>query len=174
MNLIELSNDFCLNYLFCLKRASSSLNITQSQSVCIYAIPFTGISQIELSTKLAIDVSTLSRNLDKLINLDLVSKKQSQRDQRSYHVTLTEQGRKVYQQLENYINQELYDVFKSFDVDEKEISDQTSSILSNELNTHSGGESLLSFFIFFLYFGFLNMKKRNESLLHCLPLLSHF
>lgn len=130
MNLIELSSDFCQKYLSCLKRASSQLQLTQSQSLCLNAVPFKGISQTDLANKLSLDLSTLSRNLDKLSIRNLIEKNSSNHDKRIIKIYLTEKGQDIYWQLNNLISKDLYKVFNAFDVDEQ---DQIEEIL-NKIN----------------------------------------
>ena len=130
MNLIELSTDFCQRYLSCLKRASSTLKLTQSQSLCLNAVPFKGISQTDLANKLSLDLSTLSRNLDKLSDREFISKKTSSHDKRIIKIHLTDKGENIYTQLNNLIANDLYKVFHAFDLDEQ---DQIEEIL-NKIN----------------------------------------
>ena len=120
MNLIELSTDFCQRYLSCLKRASSTLKLTQSQSLCLNAVPFKGISQTDLANKLSLDLSTLSRNLDKLSDREFIAKKSSSHDKRIIKIYLTDKGENIYTQLNNLIANDLYKVFHAFDLDEQD------------------------------------------------------
>ena len=119
MNLIELSNDFCQKYLSCFKKAAHRLQLTQSQSLCLSAIPFKGISQTDLANKLSLDLSTLSRNLNKLSIKKLISKTSSNHDKRISKIYLTERGQDVYNQLNNLIADDLSKIFNAFDVDEQ-------------------------------------------------------
>ena len=67
MNIIENSVQYCINFLSIIRKIAAELHLTPSQMLCIYVIPFRGITQSDLAKKLSIDISTLSRNLDKLI-----------------------------------------------------------------------------------------------------------
>ena len=118
MNIAEQTNDFCINYLKCIKKAANSLWITQSQALCIQAIPFDGISQTELALKLSLDLSTLSRNLDKLSKIYLIEKIISSFDKRSYKITLTTRGQKIYQQLNDKINNYFQNIYAQLDLEE--------------------------------------------------------
>ena len=120
MNLIELSGIFCQNYLFCLKKASQDLHITLSQSLCLISIPFNGISQSNLAKKLGLDISTLSRNLNKLVIMDLIQKENSNYDKRSFKIILTPDGHKIYNKLIQIVENDLNKIFHSFDIDEKD------------------------------------------------------
>ena len=130
MNIIEISNSFCINYLSCIRRAATKLNITQAQALCINAIPFEGISQSDLARKLSVDISTLSRNLDKLIFLDAIYKTSSNIDKRSYKISLTNQGKALYQQFYNNIKEEVESIYHYLELSER---DQLQEIL-NKLN----------------------------------------
>ena len=82
--------------------------LSPSQLLCIFSIPFDGITQTELALKLSIDLSTISRNLDILINLNLVYKEASKHDKRSTVIFLSPKGKNVYENilsdLNNYYN----------------------------------------------------------------------
>ena len=120
MNVAEISLNFALNFLSIMKDCASSLNLTQSQALCICSIPFDGISQVDLSKKLSLDISTLSRNLDKLIQLDLISKQSSPLDRRSYKIKLTSEGSKVYMEFINLINSKIDIIFNQLSLENKE------------------------------------------------------
>tara|TARA_B100000029_G_C17277693_1_gene852288 strand:- start:156 stop:572 length:417 start_codon:yes stop_codon:yes gene_type:complete len=130
MNIIELSNDFCQNYLACIRRASNILKVTHTQAICLQTIPFRGISQAELAKKLNIDISTLSRNLDKLIKLQLINKESSLSDKRSFNISLTENGQKLYNKFNAIISEELGKVYDMLELEER---DQFETIL-NKIN----------------------------------------
>ena len=130
MNLVELSNDFSLNYLACIRRTASEFKLSLSQSLCLQSIPFDGISQSQLAKKLSIDISTLSRNINHLISLDIVSKKHYRIDRRSYQICLTAHGQNLYTRFNQSLNEQLKSVYESLDYIEK---DQMSEIL-NKIN----------------------------------------
>ena len=130
MNIVEITNSFCFNYLSCIRRAANKLNITAAQILCLYSIPFEGITQSDLAKKLSIDISTLSRNLDKLILLDVVYKASSKLDRRSYKISLTPQGEKLYLEFNVIINKEIESIYHKLELEEY---DQFHEIL-NKLN----------------------------------------
>jgi len=130
MNIIEITNSFCFNYLSCIRRSANKLNITTAQILCMYAIPFEGINQSDLAKKLSIDISTLSRNLDKLISLDIVYKTSSNLDRRSYKISLTSQGEKLYLEFNIIIKKEIESIYNKLELEEY---DQLQEIL-NKLN----------------------------------------
>ena len=118
MNFITQYNEFCLNYLKSIKKIAHSLSLTQSQILCIKSIPFDGISQINLSKKLALDLSTMSRNLAKLQESNIINKVKSNDDSRSSIITLTQKGKKVYKEIVNMMQNEINDILLKIDVDD--------------------------------------------------------
>ena len=134
MNLTEISLNFTLNFLSIIKKCAVKLQLTQSQALCICSIPFDGISQADLSKKLCIDISTLSRNLDKLIQLQLIIKQSSMLDKRSYKIKLTSKGREDYLQFVNLLNNKLDKSYDNFSMDNKENLENVLNQLNWELS----------------------------------------
>tara|TARA_Y100000741_G_C18066147_1_gene482581 strand:- start:11 stop:427 length:417 start_codon:yes stop_codon:yes gene_type:complete len=130
MNIIELSNDFCIAYFSVFRKVANALGLTQSQALCICLIPFEGLSQSELSKKLSIDLSTLSRNLDRLIDKNIIKKKISGIDKRSYRINLTAKGNELQKKINSVIFIQLKECFQSISIEE---SNQFEEIL-NKLN----------------------------------------
>ena len=92
MNLAEILLSLYSNITVIIKKSTVGQNITLSQLLCVNAIPFDGISQSDLSNSLNIEFSTLSRNLDKLLDKGLVKKKKSSNDLRLKKIYLTNKG----------------------------------------------------------------------------------
>ena len=130
MNLLEISSEFCINYLSCLKKVAYKMGLTESQALCLNAIPFNGISQVNLAKKLSIDISTISRNLDKLNLLGLIQKQMSLTDKRSKRVKLTEKGEQVFKKFKKNVFNELNPIYQKLDL--KDIS--TLEEILNKLN----------------------------------------
>ena len=107
MNLAELIADLYTNLLFVIKKIAKKNNISSSQLLCVYAIPSEGISQSDLAKILCLDLSTLSRNLDKLILKKIVNKTHSSLDNRKQTIILTERGEKLYIEILSDLNQSL-------------------------------------------------------------------
>ena len=107
MNLAELIADLYTNLLFVIKKIAKKNNISSSQLLCIYVIPSEGISQSDLAKILCLDLSTLSRNLDKLLFKKIVNKTHSSLDHRKQTVILTDKGEKLYIQILYDLNQAL-------------------------------------------------------------------
>ena len=138
MNFITQYNEFCLNYLKSIKKIAHSLSLTQSQVLCIKSIPFDGISQISLSKKLALDLSTMSRNLVKLEEAKIINKVKSNYDSRSSIITLTQKGKKAYKEIINIMQNEINDILLKINIDD---IDYLTEVLNKinweiELNNH--------------------------------------
>tara|TARA_B100000579_G_scaffold55795_2_gene39554 strand:- start:1483 stop:1911 length:429 start_codon:yes stop_codon:yes gene_type:complete len=107
MNLGELVTDLYSNLIFLIKKIAKQNNLSTSQFFCIYAIPSQGISQSDLAKILCLDISTLSRNLDKLIIKQIVKKQASALDKRKQKVFLTELGNEIYFSSLNDLNKSI-------------------------------------------------------------------
>jgi len=118
MNFLTQYNEFCLNYLKSIKKIASSLSLTQSQILCIKSIPFDGISQVKLSKKLALDLSTLSRNLEKLQKDKIINKEKSNYDNRSSIITLTQKGKTIYKEIINVMQSEINNILLKINIDD--------------------------------------------------------
>jgi DNA-binding MarR family transcriptional regulator len=116
MNLIEQSNEFLKNYLRCFRNSLIPFNLTQSQALCLLSLPFDGISQTNLSKKLALDLSTLSRNLNHLLKNNLILKTKSDTDLRIYIIQLSPKGQNLYKKLNNNINNNFKNIYSNLDL----------------------------------------------------------
>jgi len=104
MELTELTTDFHVYYLNLMRQISTRYKISNSQLLCIVSIPYKGIQQIDLAKKLSLDISTLSRNLEKLINKKLIIKRKLSQDKRAYKISLSDNGKELYQNINFNLN----------------------------------------------------------------------
>ena len=115
MNLSELIADLYTNLLFFIKKVAKQNKLSSSQLLCIYSIPSEGISQSELAKILCLDLSTLSRNLDRLILQNIVIKNNSILDYRKQNIFLTDDGEKLYLKILDDLNQRLHVLYAPSD-----------------------------------------------------------
>ena len=112
MNLAELIINLHNNTLSPIRHIAKKYSLSDSQLLCITTIPSNGISQTKLAKLLSIDLSTLSRNLSKLIDMEILIKSNNQYDNRSYEILLTKKGenlyKKIFNSLENYLEIESF------------------------------------------------------------------
>ena len=120
MNVVEQSQNFCLYYLSYLRKVANHFEISQSQAICLNLIPAQGISQSDLAKKLSLDISTLSRNLNHLIKLNLINKQVSNVDKRSYRINLSAKGMQFYKLFNEEIQSRLQKIYNGISLDEIE------------------------------------------------------
>ena len=121
MNLSEQSTDFFKNYLRLFRKNIKQYNLTESQALCLISIPFNGISQTRLSHNLSLNISTVSRNLSHLIKVDLIIKKKSNQDIRSYNISLSDKGKKIYTKINKSIDNDFYNICTKLDSNERDL-----------------------------------------------------
>ena len=96
-----------------LKTDIECCGVTLAQCHIIVEIGNNGESSvIDLSNILGLDTSTLSRHINGMVNLGLVNRVLNPKDRRYVSITLTEQGQKVYQSIEDICNKKYEKVFK--------------------------------------------------------------
>tara|TARA_Y100000590_G_scaffold451941_1_gene594201 strand:+ start:293 stop:721 length:429 start_codon:yes stop_codon:yes gene_type:complete len=120
MNFINQYNEFCLNYLRCIKKIANLLSLTQSQVLCIKSIPYDGISQNNLAIELSLDLSTLSRNLEKLQTLKIIRKDKSLSDKRLSIIKLTPKGKKIYNKIANIMQNDIHTILSKIQIEDIE------------------------------------------------------
>ena len=74
------------------RQAAAKHNISFAQAQFLFRVPSEGISMSELSNIIGIDISTMSRNVNKLELLELVKRKRDSDDGRTFKLTLTPSG----------------------------------------------------------------------------------
>ena len=78
---------------------ANQYSLSYSQYCILMKIDSSGISMSELANVLGLDKSTLTRNIDVLLNRDLVDKFQDQDDLRVYKVILSDEGEQIKKHL---------------------------------------------------------------------------
>lgn len=99
MNLPELLISLYGNTLYPLKLIGKKYQVSLSQLLCIHSIPLDGITQTQLAHFLSLDISTLSRNLDKLEIKNIIVKKSVKHDNRFCKIFLTHYGEELFQNI---------------------------------------------------------------------------
>jgi DNA-binding MarR family transcriptional regulator len=70
------------------------------------------VSLVDLASRFGLDTSTLSRMIQGLVVLGLVSRLTNEKDRRYVAISLTEQGRKLFEQIETMFNTYYSDVLE--------------------------------------------------------------
>ena len=92
------------------------------------------ISLVDLAASLGLDTSTLSRTVNSLVNLGLVSRVPNPKDRRYILISLTEQGRAACDLIERSSDNFYRRVFKSLPKDREEQIIESLVILVGELS----------------------------------------
>ena len=99
--------EFITSFLIDLQRLFRSdiiiKDMTYSQILAIISIPNDGIEMSELSRKLGLDNSTITRLVVRLEKKGWVSREQSRRDKRAINVSLKNRGFAIQQEIEKKI-----------------------------------------------------------------------
>ena len=94
---------------------SHKYDVSYSQYCILMKIGVDGTPMSELATNLGLDKSTLTRNINILINRNLVYKTQSQSDLRVYKVQLTTDGESIKQNLYHDLDQFTSNLLRTLD-----------------------------------------------------------
>ena len=113
--------ELLINFQAILRNISSNFNITLSQSIHLLAITSEGISMSQLSYKLGLDTSTLTRNIHKLENMKLLYKSQSNYDKRVQNVLLTKEGKLLVNKINDSISEFNYKILSHIDIENQEM-----------------------------------------------------
>ena len=101
MNIPELLISLHINTLHSLRLIAKKNKLSIQQILCIYSVPLDGITQTNLADSLSIDVSTLSRNLNKLEAQNIIIRECLQSDERFFKIFLTTYGKDLFQSILN-------------------------------------------------------------------------
>ena len=105
----EYLHSFILHMNVVIRRVSANNNLSLSQYFSLSNIPTSGISMTELSKIVGIDKSTLTRNINIILQSGLVEKRKSDFDKRGYTIFLSSNGddliNKLHDEIEIITNQ---------------------------------------------------------------------
>ena len=99
----ELLKQFLIDLQSLFRVRTKKLNVTLSQITLISSIPIDGINMSNLSRRIGVDNSTLTRLIDILIRNKIVRKIKNPKDSRSFIILLTKNG----EELQFKIDQEI-------------------------------------------------------------------
>ena len=125
MNLSEYILEINNHFSSILRMISSSNNVTLEQGKLLLCIPYDGISMTDLSKELGIDISTLTRNAQKLIDKNLIIKKNDDYDKRKIFIVLTNKGENLRELLEHSLDLFTNKLFDRINVKERETIETT-------------------------------------------------
>ena len=109
-------------------------DLTVAQARVLYLLQEYGTqTQLELQQRLFIKASTMNGIIESLLNKRLIDKRENEQDKRSKIVSLTENGRKVDQQLWGELEEVESELFKSLSKEEAALMFQWLKKIKNNL-----------------------------------------
>jgi len=118
MNISENLSDISLNYFALVRKISSKFELTLSQTLVLLYIPFDGVTISDLSNKLGIDISTMTRNIQRIEKKGLINKQPNLNDKRSIKVGLSHRGQKISESISQDIQDNLDNIFQKYNFEE--------------------------------------------------------
>ncbi|MFQ6609657.1 MAG: MarR family winged helix-turn-helix transcriptional regulator [Fidelibacterota bacterium] len=100
MDLSEQLRDLNSQLTAIIRRIASSHRLTFSQANILLSIPVDGILMSQLADKIGIEISTATRNLNKLENMGFVQRSKIHSDKRKVTLKVTNEGKEVIDKLE--------------------------------------------------------------------------
>jgi DNA-binding MarR family transcriptional regulator len=103
------------------KSESSCCGVTLSQCHAIVEIGRAGgISVIDLASLLGLDKSTMSRTINNLVEMDLVTREAVPDNRRILSIDLTDKGKELFSGIESSMERYYQDVYSSLPDDKRE------------------------------------------------------
>ena len=128
MTIIENLSELSLQYFALLRQISSKYELTLSQSLILLSTPFDGITISELSDKLGIDISTMTRNIQRIEKKKLLQRNQNPDDKRSIKIELSKRGSTLAESINFEISNNIQKIINQNDLN---ISNQIKNNLEN-------------------------------------------
>ena len=128
MSIIENLSELSIQYFSLVRQLSSKFELTLSQTLIILSIPFDGVTISDLSEKLGIDISTMTRNIQRIEKKNLVKRLPNPDDKRSIKLFLSQRGVTLSNSLNLEISTSLDSILDKYDL---KISNQIKNNLEN-------------------------------------------
>lgn len=124
------------------REGSECCGITVQQSHIIYELDKKPrISLIELAEKLSMDTGMLSRQINKLLELDYVSRTPDPNDRRYVVLSLTEKGKVKANEISDQMNQYIGQILGLIPTDKKDQVIESLQILLSAMKMNNGSVS---------------------------------
>ena len=117
MNITENLSDISLHYFALVRQLSSKFELTLSQALVVLYIPFEGITISELSQKLGIDISTMTRNIQRIEKKELITREKNLNDRRSTKLLLSKRGTDISNSLTLEISQHIENILNKYNLE---------------------------------------------------------
>ena len=116
----ELLKQYLLSLLTVFRKKVKGKKYTLPQILILSSIPDNGMDMTSLSEKIGVDNSTATRLIDRMVRLNLVRKKKSQRDKRITIVSLTEKGEHASDEIENKLDEIGEEIFSRIPMEQQD------------------------------------------------------
>ena len=128
MSIIENLSELSLQYFALVRQLSSKFELTLSQTLILLSIPFDGVTISDLSEKLGIDISTMTRNIQRIEKKQLIKRSPNPHDKRSIKLFLSQRGSTLSNSINMDISISLEKILEKYDL---KISSQIKNNLEN-------------------------------------------
>ena len=128
MSIIENLSEISIQYFALVRQLSSKFELTLSQTLILLSISFDGITISDLSEKLGIDISTMTRNIQRIEKKGLIKRLPNPDDKRSIKLFLSKRGSTLSNSLNLDISQSLETILSKYDI---KVSNQIKNNLEN-------------------------------------------
>tara|TARA_Y100001960_G_C14734955_1_gene859749 strand:- start:1048 stop:1473 length:426 start_codon:yes stop_codon:yes gene_type:complete len=117
MNMVENLSDISLHYFALVRRVSTKFDLTLSQALILLYVPFDGITISDLSQKLGVDISTMTRNIQRIEKKQLITRAPNISDKRSIKLLLSKRGKSIADSVNESISQNIQKILDKYDFD---------------------------------------------------------
>tara|TARA_Y100001960_G_C14771693_1_gene880504 strand:- start:999 stop:1424 length:426 start_codon:yes stop_codon:yes gene_type:complete len=128
MSIIENLSELSLQYFALVRQLSSKFELTLSQTLVLLSIPFDGVTVSDLSEKLGIDISTMTRNIQRIEKKNLIQRLPNPNDKRSIKLFLSKRGSTLSDSINSELSISLETILDKYDL---KISTQIKNNLEN-------------------------------------------
>ena len=115
MSIIENLSELSLQYFALVRQLSSKFELTLSQTFILLSIPFDGVTVSDLSEKLGIDISTMTRNIQRVEKKKLIKRLPNPNDKRSIKLFLSKRGSTLNNSINSEISISLETILNKYD-----------------------------------------------------------
>ena len=115
MNITENLSDLSLHYFVLVRQLSAKFELTLSQALIMLYIPIDGITISDLSQKLGVDISTMTRNIQRIEKKQFIIRKPNPNDRRSIKLSLSYRGKNISNALSVEISNNIQQILDKYD-----------------------------------------------------------
>ena len=119
-------------------RDAGCCGLTLAQCHTLLEVGYKGeVSLVDLASSFGLDTSTLSRMIQGLVVLGLVSRLTNEKDRRYVSISLTEQGRKLFEEIEARFNSYFAQVLEFIPSEKQDAVIESIGFFSDAVRKHS-------------------------------------